>query len=99
MSLSTRKDLRSLIAGRVRTLRRELGHWLVTLGIGAVIGAAGIRPQRWGRSQHAGPALTRSCSPAWPALAGLCYAELASMIPVAGSACTYAYATLGELVA
>jgi APA family basic amino acid/polyamine antiporter len=88
-------------------LRRSLGLWsLVGLGIGSVIGsgiftftgtAAAGTPERLG----AGPGIALSfvlvaiaCG-----FAGLCYAELASMIPVAGSAYTYAYATLGEIFA
>jgi APA family basic amino acid/polyamine antiporter len=88
-------------------LRRSLGLWsLVSLGIGSVIGsgiftftgtAAAGTPERLG----AGPGIALSfvlvaiaCG-----FAGLCYAELASMIPVAGSAYTYAYATLGEIFA
>ncbi len=103
MSLFVRKDLRSLLAeAGSGTLRRELGPLaLVTLGIGAVIGAGIFVLSGQVASQHAGPALTLSIILAGVAcvFAGLCYAELASMIPVAGSAYTYAYATLGELVA
>src|SRR5439155_12374763 len=103
MSLFVRKDLRSLLAeAGSGTLRRELGPLaLVTLGIGAVIGAGIFVLSGEVASQHAGPALTLSMVLAGVAcvFAGLCYAELASMIPVAGSAYTYAYATMGELVA
>src|SRR5437868_10481268 len=103
MSLLVRKDLRSLLAeAGSGTLRRELGPLaLVTLGIGAVIGAGIFVLSGEVASQHAGPALTLSIVLAGVAcvFAGLCYAELASMIPVAGSAYTYAYATMGELVA
>ena len=103
MSLFVRKDLASLLAeAGAGTLRRELGPLaLVTLGIGAVIGAGIFVLSGKVASGNAGPALTLSMVFAGVAcaFAGLCYAELASMIPVAGSAYTYAYATLGELVA
>lgn len=103
MSLFVRKDLGSLMAeAGSGTLRRELGTLaLVTLGIGAVIGAGIFVLSGQVASQNAGPALTISIVLAGVAcvFAGLCYAELASMIPVAGSAYTYAYATLGELIA
>jgi basic amino acid/polyamine antiporter, APA family len=103
MGLFTRKDLGSLLAeAGAGTLRRELGPLaLVTLGIGAVIGAGIFVLTGTVASQNAGPALTLSMVMAGVAcaFAGLCYAELASMIPVAGSAYTYAYATMGELVA
>ena len=103
MSLFVRKDLASLLAeAGSGTLRRELGPLaLVTLGIGAVIGTGIFVLSGVVASQHAGPALIISMVLAGIAcaFAGLCYAELASMIPVAGSAYTYAYATMGELVA
>jgi len=103
MSLFVRKDLDSLLAeAGSGTLRRELGPLaLVTLGIGAVIGTGIFVLAGTAASQHTGPALTLSMVLAGIAcaFAGLCYAELASMIPVAGSAYTYAYATMGELVA
>ena len=103
MSLFVRKDLAALLAeASSGTLRRELGPLaLVTLGIGAVIGAGIFVLSGKVASGNAGPALTLSMVLAGVAcaFAGLCYAELASMIPVAGSAYTYAYATMGELVA
>src|SRR5256885_1074970 len=103
MSLFVRKDLGSLLAeAGSGTLKRELGPLnLVTLGIGAVIGAGIFVLAGNAASQNAGPAITLSMVLAGfaCAFAGLCYAELASMIPVAGSAYTYAYATMGELVA
>ena len=83
-------------------LRRALGPGaLVLLGIGAIIGAGIFVLTGVVASQNAGPGLILSMAFAGVAcaLAGLCYAELASMIPVAGSAYTYAYATLGELAA
>src|SRR5947209_17315604 len=103
MSLFIKKDIGSLLAeAGAGTLRRELGPLaLVTLGIGAVIGAGIFVLTGAVASQNSGPALTLSMVMAGVAcaFAGLCYAELASMIPVAGSAYTYAYATMGELVA
>jgi APA family basic amino acid/polyamine antiporter len=103
MSLFVRKDLQALLAeAGAGTLRRELGPVaLVTLGIGAVIGAGIFVYTGIVASQNAGPALTLSMVLAGIAcaFAGICYAELASMIPVAGSAYTYAYATMGELIA
>ena len=103
MSLFVRKPLGTLrTEAGAGTLRRELGPLaLVTLGIGAVIGAGIFVLSGEVASRHAGPALTLSMVLAGVAcvFAGLCYAELASMIPVTGSAYTYAYATLGELVA
>jgi basic amino acid/polyamine antiporter, APA family len=74
---------------------------LVALGIGAIIGAGIFVLTGHAAAENAGPAISISfvlsgiaCS-----LAGLCYAEMASSVPVAGSAYTYAYATLGEIVA
>src|SRR5437764_4600111 len=103
MSLFARRDLGSLLAeADSGTLRRELGPVaLVTLGIGAVIGTGIFVLSGIVASQNAGPALTISIVLAGIAcvFAGLCYAELASMIPVAGSAYTYSYATMGELIA
>jgi len=103
MSLFARKEIGALLAeAGAGTLRRELGPLaLVTLGVGAVIGAGIFVLSGEVASRNAGPALTLSMVLAGIAcvFAGLCYAELASMIPVAGSAYTYAYATMGELVA
>jgi APA family basic amino acid/polyamine antiporter len=83
-------------------LRRHLGPWALTaLGIGAVIGAGIFVLTGQTAALHAGPAVPLSmvlvgiaCS-----FAGLCYAEMASIVPVSGSAYTYAYATMGELPA
>jgi APA family basic amino acid/polyamine antiporter len=83
------------------TLRRTLGPVSLTaLGIGAIIGA-GIFVLSGLGAHYAGPGLTLSfvLSGFGCAFAGLCYAEFAAMIPLAGSAYTYAYATLGELFA
>jgi len=84
------------------SLRRALGPInLLTLGIGAIIGAGIFVITGQAAAQFAGPAILFSFILAGIAcaFAGLCYAEFASMIPVAGSAYTYSYATLGELVA
>ena len=84
------------------SLRRALGPLnLVTLGIGAIIGAGIFVITGQAAAQFAGPAIIISFVLAGIAcaFAGLCYAEFASMIPIAGSAYTYSYATLGELVA
>jgi len=84
------------------SLRRALGPLnLVTLGIGAIIGAGIFVITGQAAAQFAGPAVIISFVLAGIAcaFAGLCYAEFASMIPIAGSAYTYSYATLGELVA
>jgi len=84
------------------TLKRALGPLnLVTLGIGAIIGAGIFVITGQAAAQFAGPAIILSFVLAGIAcaFAGLCYAEFASLIPIAGSAYTYSYATLGELVA
>src|SRR5437764_835596 len=84
------------------TLRRALGPLnLVALGIGAIIGAGIFVLTGEAAAEHAGPAIVLSFILAGIAcaFAGLCYAEFASLIPIAGSAYTYGYATLGELVA
>ncbi len=81
-------------------LKRALGAFdLTLLGIGAIIGA-GIFVLTGVGAQQAGPALTVSFTLAGVAcaMAALCYAEFSTMIPVAGSAYSYAYATLGELI-
>jgi APA family basic amino acid/polyamine antiporter len=84
------------------SLKRTLGATnLVALGIGAIIGAGLFVRTAAASAEAAGPAVTLSFIVAaiGCALAGLCYAEFAAMIPVAGSAYTYAYATMGEVVA
>lgn len=84
------------------TLKRTLGAWgLVALGIGAIIGAGLFSITGMAAANHAGPAITISFVVAALGclFAGLCYAEFASMIPVAGSAYTYSYATMGEFIA
>src|SRR5512137_381958 len=83
-------------------LRRVLGPvTLSSLGVGAIIGTGIFVLTGVGAHDKAGPALTLSFMVAGLAcvFAALCYAEFASMVPVAGSAYTYAYATLGELFA
>ena len=84
------------------TLKRSLGATsLVMLGIGAIIGAGLFSLTGIAAAEHAGPAVTLSfvLAAVACAFAGLCYAEFASMIPVAGSAYTYSYATMGEFMA
>ena len=102
--LLARKPLAMLIneARGESELRRVLGPLqLTSLGVGAVIGAGIFVSTGAVARQTAGPALMVSYLVAGLAcvFAGLCYAEFASMVPVAGSAYTYAYATLGELLA
>jgi APA family basic amino acid/polyamine antiporter len=83
-------------------LRRVLGPITLTaLGVGAIIGAGIFVLTGLAANVYAGPGLTLSFIVAGfgCAMAALCYAEFASMVPVAGSAYTYAYATLGELLA
>src|ERR1043166_3538982 len=103
MSAWSRKSIAALIAdSESRNLTRALGPGALSLlGIGAIVGAGIFVLTGTVASQNAGPALVLSMILAGIAcaFAGLCYAELAAMIPVAGSAYTYAYATLGELVA
>ena len=83
-------------------LKRTLGSGaLVALGIGAIIGAGLFVRTAAAAAQNAGPSVTLGFIVAaiGCALAGLCYAELSSSIPIAGSAYTYTYATMGELLA
>ncbi|MBI4501072.1 MAG: amino acid permease [Gemmatimonadetes bacterium] len=108
--LLARKTVAELTAetGEVTGLKRALGKWhLTALGVGAIIGAgifastgtaiageAGVRP-------GAGPAIVLSfvLTAITCGFAALCYAEFAAMVPISGSAYTYAYSSLGELVA
>ena len=103
--LLAKKSMESISAeafGTAHGLRRVLGPWhLIFLGIGAIVGAGIFVITGHAAAQYAGPAVTLSfilagltCS-----FAGLCYAEFASLLPIAGSAYTYAYATLGEFFA
>src|SRR5258707_7636320 len=103
--LFAKKSLASLLAEAKETgehsLKRTLGPFQLTaLGVGAIIGA-GIFVLSGLGAHYAGPGLMLSfvVSGLGCAFAGLCYAEFAAMIPLAGSAYTYAYATLGELLA
>ena len=105
MSIFTRKPLKSVLAEADNSehgLKRTLSATsLVALGIGAIIGAGLFSITGGAAANNAGPAITISfiLAAAGCAFAGLCYAEFASMIPVAGSAYTYSYATLGEFIA
>src|ERR1700753_2606373 len=103
--LLAKKPISALLAEAKETgehsLKRTLGPFQLTaLGVGAVIGA-GIFVLSGLGAHYAGPGLMLSFvfSGLGCAFAGLCYAEFAAMIPLAGSAYTYAYATLGELIA
>ncbi|MGA2000398.1 MAG: amino acid permease [Terriglobales bacterium] len=103
--LLARKPLKALLEESKETgehsLRRTLGVFQLTaLGVGAIIGA-GIFVLSGLGAHYAGPGLMLSfvVSGLGCAFAGLCYAEFAAMIPLAGSAYTYAYATLGEIFA
>lgn len=105
-SLFRTKSIESLLADARETgegtLKRTLGAWsLVALGIGAIIGAGLFVRTAAAIADRAGPSVTLAFIVAGVgcAFAGLCYAEFASMIPVAGSAYTYSYATMGEFLA
>ena len=105
-SLFRTKSIDHLMADGVEagehTLKRTLGAWaLVALGIGAIIGAGIFVRTAAAIAERAGPSVTIAFIVAGfgCAFAGLCYAEFASMIPIAGSAYTYSYATMGELIA
>jgi APA family basic amino acid/polyamine antiporter len=85
-----------------RALKRALGPWdLVAIGIGCIVGVGIFVLPGVEAATHAGPGIILSfaIAAAACACAALCYAELAAMIPVAGSAYTYGYATLGEILA
>ncbi|MGZ3757497.1 MAG: amino acid permease [Mucilaginibacter sp.] len=105
MKLFVRKSLEQLMATPEEggsTLKRTLGAGnLIALGIGAIIGAGLFVRTAAAAGSHAGPAVTLSfiVAAVGCAFAGLCYAEFASIIPIAGSAYTYAYATMGEIIA
>ena len=106
MGLFIRKTIEALQAEAnatgSKTLKRVLGPWsLIALGVGAIIGAGLFSITGTVAGEFTGPAITLSFAIAaiGCCFAGLCYAEFASMIPVAGSAYTYSYATMGELVA
>ncbi len=96
------KELMAEVDDSEKGLKRTLGATnLIALGIGAIIGAGLFVRTAAAAGNNAGPAVTIGFIIAGIgcALAGLCYAEFASMIPIAGSAYTYSYATMGELVA
>ena len=112
MNLFAKKDLAAVIkeandphiaeGGHGGGLKRTLGAFHLTmLGIGAIIGAGIFSLTGAAAANYAGPGIVYSfiIGGILCAFAGLCYAELASMIPVAGSAYAYSYTTLGELVA
>ncbi|MBD8347205.1 amino acid permease [Dysgonomonas sp. HGC4] len=106
MSLFIKKSISTLVneaddRGQ-HTLKKTLGPWkLITLGIGAIIGAGLFSVTGNAAADHAGSAITISfiIAAVGCCFAGLCYAEFASMIPVAGSAYTYSYATMGQFIA
>lgn len=105
-NLWARKPLNTILSEAEETgehsLKRALGPTnLISLGIGAIIGTGIFVLTGTAAANHAGPAIILSFTLAAVAcvFAGLCYAEFASMIPVAGSAYTYGYATLGEFIA
>ncbi|WP_121356366.1 amino acid permease [Flavisolibacter nicotianae] len=106
MSLFVKKPIAGLMAEAQdeggHSLKKTLGvGGLIALGIGAIIGAGLFSITGGAAANQAGPAITISFVVAalGCAFAGLCYAEFASMIPVAGSAYTYSYATMGEFIA
>jgi APA family basic amino acid/polyamine antiporter len=106
MSLFVTKPIEKLAAEAreegEHALKRVLGPLnLLTLGVGAIIGAGIFVLTGLAAAQYAGPAIILSFVLAGVActFAGLCYSEFASMIPIAGSAYTYGYATLGEVIA
>lgn len=104
MSIFRKKPLNVLLkeVSSDQGLKRSLTSGaLVALGIGAIIGAGLFSLTGIAAAEHAGPAVTLSfvLAALGCAFAGLCYAEFASMIPVAGSAYTYSYTTMGEFMA
>src|SRR6476660_2847276 len=105
MSLFVKKPMSQLLSQAdegEKGLKRTLGAGnLVALGIGAIIGAGLFVRTAAAAAHNAGPAVTIGfiIAAVGCAFAGLCYAEFASMIPIAGSAYTYSYATMGELMA
>src|SRR6202451_109636 len=102
MLFGRKKSLEAILAtAEKKGLQRSLGPFQLTmLGIGAVIGT-GIFVLTAEAAQKAGPGMMASFVIAGfvCAVTALCYAELASMVPVSGSAYTYSYAVLGELIA
>ena len=105
-SLFRTKSIDRLLSESLATgegsLRRTLGSWsLISLGIGGIIGAGLFVRTAAAIAERSGPSVTLAflVAAVGCAFAGLCYAEFASMIPIAGSAYTYSYATMGEFVA
>src|SRR5688572_30103686 len=105
MNLWIRKPLDQLLQESTdseKGLKKTLGALnLIALGIGAIIGAGLFARTAIAAAQNAGPSVTLGfiIAAVGCAFAGLCYAEFSSMIPIAGSAYTYSYATMGELIA
>lgn len=106
MGIFSKKSIASLVAEANEqgegTLKKTFGSWgLVALGVGAIIGAGLFSLTGIAAAENAGPAVALSfvIAALGCAFAGLCYAEFASMLPVAGSAYTYSYATMGEFIA
>src|SRR4028119_1002545 len=105
MSLFVKKPINQLLeeaADTEKGLKKTLtAASLVALGIGAIIGAGLFVRTATAAAQNAGPSVTIGfiIAAIGCALAGLCYAELSSSIPISGSAYTYTYATMGELLA
>ncbi|HEY3441877.1 MAG TPA: amino acid permease [Paludibaculum sp.] len=104
MSIFRKKSIEYLLqqAGETGSLKRTLtATSLIGLGIGAIIGAGLFVRTAAASAEAAGPAVTLSfiIAAVGCLFAGLCYAEFAAMIPIAGSAYTYAYATMGEFAA
>lgn len=105
MNLFVRKPINRIVSeseDSEHTLKKTLGpKSLIALGIGAIIGAGIFSLTGIAAAENAGPGVVLSfvVAAVGCAFAGMCYSELASMIPVAGSAYTYAYATMGEFIA
>ena len=105
MGIWTKKPLNLILSeasNEEKGLKRSLGPMaLISLGIGAIIGAGLFVRTAAGAAEHAGPSVTIGfiIAAIGCAFAGLCYAELSSSIPISGSAYTYSFATMGEMVA
>jgi basic amino acid/polyamine antiporter, APA family len=104
MSLFATKSMTRIMAESEsdNSLRRSLGPLsLISLGVGGIIGAGIFTLTGVAAAQNAGPGLVISfvLAAIGCVFAGLCYSEFSTMIPIAGSAYTYAYATMGELIA